>query len=103
MFLTYFFFNSPFNLKVSRVTRSLLTDPSFQIANIEFALGEVKTPILTQKEVPRGNFDPKMRAHIDPLTNDVRVAVPSTSKRIRADPPIIKFSLRDCKYPLLQL
>ncbi|CAD7092671.1 unnamed protein product [Hermetia illucens] len=84
-------------VKVSRVTRSLLTDPSFQIANIEFALGEVKTPILTQKEVPRGNFDPKMRAHIDPLTNDVRVAVPSTSKRIRADPPIIKFSLRD--YP----
>lgn len=84
--------------QISRVTRALLTDPSFQIANIEFALGEVKTPVITQSEIPRGNFDPKMRAHIDPLTNDVRVTQPSTSKRIRADPPILKFSLHDCKF-----
>uniref|UniRef100_W8AXB6 RING-type E3 ubiquitin transferase n=1 Tax=Ceratitis capitata TaxID=7213 RepID=W8AXB6_CERCA len=84
--------------KVTRITRALLTDPSFQFANLEFALGEIKTPILQQAEIPRGNFDPQTRAHIDPLTNDVRVAVPSTSsKRIRADPPIIKFALSD--YP----
>ncbi|XP_011189510.2 E3 ubiquitin-protein ligase RNF123 [Zeugodacus cucurbitae] len=84
--------------KVTRITRALLTDPSFQFANLEFALGEIKTPILQQTEIPRGNFDPQTRAHIDPLTNDVRVPVPSTSsKRIRADPPIIKFALSD--YP----
>ncbi|XP_017466845.1 PREDICTED: E3 ubiquitin-protein ligase RNF123 [Rhagoletis zephyria] len=84
--------------KVTRLTRALLTDPSFQFANLEFALGEIKTPILQQAEIPRGNFDPQTRAHIDPLTNDVRVPMPSTStKRIRADPPIIKFALSD--YP----
>ncbi|XP_037891290.1 E3 ubiquitin-protein ligase RNF123 isoform X2 [Glossina fuscipes] len=81
--------------KVTRITRALLTDPSFQFANLEFALGEIKTPILQQSEIPRGNFDPSTRAHIDPLTNDVRVPQPTSSKRIRADPPIIKFTLSD--------
>uniref|UniRef100_A0A1A9VGU9 RING-type E3 ubiquitin transferase n=1 Tax=Glossina austeni TaxID=7395 RepID=A0A1A9VGU9_GLOAU len=65
--------------KVTRITRALLTDPSFQFANLEFALGEIKTPILQQ----------------NPLTNDVRVPQPTSSKRIRADPPIIKFTLND--------
>ncbi|XP_046805670.1 E3 ubiquitin-protein ligase RNF123 isoform X2 [Lucilia cuprina] len=82
--------------KVTRITRALLTDPSFQFANLEFALGEIKTPILQQSEIPRGNFDPSTRPHIDPLTNDVRVPQPTTStKRIRADPPILKFTLTD--------
>ncbi|XP_061398037.1 E3 ubiquitin-protein ligase RNF123 [Musca vetustissima] len=83
--------------KVTRVCRALLTDPSFQFANLEFALGEIKTPILQQSEIPRGNFDPSTRAHIDPLTNDVRIPQPTTSslKKIRADPPILKFSLND--------
>ncbi|KAM7363066.1 kip1 ubiquitination-promoting complex subunit 1 isoform 2-T2 [Cochliomyia hominivorax] len=82
--------------KVTRITRALLTDPSFQFANLEFALGEIKTPILQQDEIPRGNFDPSTRPHIDPLTNDVRVPQPTTStKRIRADPPILKFTLTD--------
>ncbi|XP_055377471.1 E3 ubiquitin-protein ligase RNF123 [Condylostylus longicornis] len=83
--------------KITRVSRALLTDPSFQIAHLEYTLGEVKTPILYQVEIPRGNFDPKTRAHIDPLTNDVRVQMPTTSKKIRSDPPILKFSLND--YP----
>ncbi|XP_013113066.2 E3 ubiquitin-protein ligase RNF123 isoform X2 [Stomoxys calcitrans] len=83
--------------KVTRISRALLTDPSFQFANLEFAMGEIKTPILQQSEIPRGNFDPSTRAHIDPLTNDVRIPQPttSTSKKIRADPPILKFSLAD--------
>lgn len=63
-------------------------------------MGEIKTPILQQSEIPRGNFDPSTRAHIDPLTNDVRLPQPttSTSKKIRSDPPILKFSLADCKF-----
>lgn len=79
---------------VPRVTRALLTDPSFQIASLEFALGEVKTPILVPHSIPRGNFDPQMRAHIDPMTNEVRIA---SSREIRADPPVIQFSLKDCE------
>lgn len=82
---------------MTRITRAFLTDPSFQFATLEFALGEVQTPILQQVEIPRGNFDPQQRAHIDPLTNDVRVPVPNTTKKIRADPPVIRFSLADCK------
>lgn len=81
-------------MKVPRITKALLTDPSFQIASLEFALGEVKTPILVPQTVPRGNFDPQMRAHIDPMTNEARVV---STKEIRSDPPIIQFSLKDCK------
>ncbi|XP_065723172.2 E3 ubiquitin-protein ligase RNF123 [Drosophila suzukii] len=80
---------------VTRVSRAFLTDPSFQFATLEFALGEIRTPLLEQKNIPRGNFDPSSRPHIDPLTNDVRVPLPNNSKRIRADPPILKFALND--------
>ncbi|XP_020813353.1 E3 ubiquitin-protein ligase RNF123 isoform X1 [Drosophila serrata] len=80
---------------VTRVSRAFLTDPSFQFATLEFALGEIRTPLLEQKNIPRGNFDPSARPHIDPLTNDVRVPLPNNSKRIRADPPILKFALND--------
>lgn len=80
---------------VTRVSRAFLTDPSFQFATLEFALGEIRTPLLEQKNIPRGNFDPSARPHIDPLTNDVRVPLPNNSKRIRADPPILKFALSD--------
>ncbi|TDG39653.1 hypothetical protein AWZ03_013926 [Drosophila navojoa] len=83
--------------KVTRISRAFLTDPSFQFATLEFALGEIRTPLLEQKEIPRGNFDPSSRPHIDPLTNDVRLPHLNNSKRIRADPPIIKFALSD--YP----
>lgn len=83
--------------KVTRISRAFLTDPSFQFATLEFALGEISTPLLEQKEIPRGNFDPSTRPNIDPLTNDVRVPNLNNSKRIRADPPIIKFALSDCK------
>ncbi|ALC46914.1 CG6752 [Drosophila busckii] len=83
--------------KVTRISRAFLTDPSFQFATLEFALGEIRTPLLEQKEIPRGNFDPSARPHIDPLTNDVRVPFLNNSKRIRADPPIISFTLND--YP----
>lgn len=82
--------------KVTRISRAFLTDPSFQFATLEFALGEIRTPLLEQKEIPRGNFDPSSRPHIDPLTNDVRLPHLNNSKRIRADPPIIKFALSDC-------
>lgn len=77
--------------KVPRVSRFLLTDPSFHIANLEFALGDVQTPLLVPNDVPRGNFDPKMRTQIDgPNKNDGREIIP--------DPPVIQFSLRDCKF-----
>lgn len=41
-----------------------------------------------------------MRAHIDPLTNEIRQPSPHrllTGKAILPDPPIIKFSILDCK------
>lgn len=89
--------------KVPRVSKYLLTDTSFHITSLEFALGEIKTPIAnTSQEAPRGNFDPKMRAHIDPLTNEVRVPSPFRAiigvKEIVPDPPIIKFNMADCEY-----
>ncbi|XP_058453045.1 E3 ubiquitin-protein ligase RNF123 isoform X2 [Malaya genurostris] len=87
--------------KVPRVSKHLLTDTSFHITSLEFALGEIKTPIVTIRDAPRGNFDPKMRAHIDPLTNEVRVPSPFRAiigvKEIVPDPPIIKFNMAD--YP----
>uniref|UniRef100_A0A182Q7E1 RING-type E3 ubiquitin transferase n=1 Tax=Anopheles farauti TaxID=69004 RepID=A0A182Q7E1_9DIPT len=93
--------------KIPRISKYLLTDTSFHIASLEYALGEVKTPITNSNgEAPRGNFDPKMRAHIDPLTNEVRVPSPFRTvgsgsavgmKEIIPDPPIIKFNMAD--YP----
>lgn len=103
---------------VSRVSRILLTDPSFQIAHLEFALGiqptatQANAPLgdddddeaaaaQPQKSrapvvppTPKGNFDPQQRAHIDPLTNEVRV---QNQRSRRSDRPIVKFNLRDCK------
>ncbi|XP_058056698.1 E3 ubiquitin-protein ligase RNF123 [Anopheles bellator] len=90
------------DLKIPRITKYLLTDTSFHIASLEYALGEVKTPISSGRNgeaAPRGNFDPKMRAHIDPLTNEVRVpspfSTPGPSHEIIPDPPIIKFNMAD--------
>lgn len=80
------------------VTKILLTDPSFQIAGLEFALGELKTPILAPvTDYPRGNFDPKMRSHIDPLTNEVRIP-PAMFDQRGTDSLIIGFNLKHCKY-----
>lgn len=73
----------------------MLTDPSFQIAGLEFALGELKTPILAP--VSRGNFDPKMRSHIDPLTNEVRIPPAVFDQRGGTDSLIIGFNLKHCK------
>ncbi|XP_053673835.1 E3 ubiquitin-protein ligase RNF123 [Anopheles nili] len=90
--------------KIPRISKYLLTDTSFHIASLEYALGEVKTPITNSSgEAPRGNFDPMMRAHIDPLTNEVRVPSPFRRaggvsvgvKEIIPDPPIIKFNMAD--------
>ncbi|KXJ75047.1 hypothetical protein RP20_CCG012419 [Aedes albopictus] len=88
--------------KIPRISKHLLTDTSFHITSLEFALGEIKTPIAASShQAPRGNFDPKMRAHIDPLTNEVRVPSPFRAiigvKEIVPDPPIIKFNMAD--YP----
>ncbi|XP_062548443.1 E3 ubiquitin-protein ligase RNF123 [Armigeres subalbatus] len=94
---------SDFNAtKIPRISKHLLTDTSFHITSLEFALGEIKTPIAaSSQQAPRGNFDPKMRAHIDPLTNEVRVPSPFRAmigvKEIVPDPPIIKFNMAD--YP----
>lgn len=81
-------------INMSKVAKILLTDPSFQIGCLEFTVGEVKTPIQIQQEIPRGNFDAQSRGHIDPLTNEVRF----TATRPTQDQPVIKFSLLDCKY-----
>lgn len=81
-------------INMPRVAKILLTDPSFQIACLEYAIGDVKTPIQLQQEIPRGNFDAHSRGHIDPLTNEVRF----TSTKPRSEQPIIKFSLIDCKF-----
>lgn len=84
--------------KLPKVSRHILTDNSFQIACLEFALGDIKSAIHFPSEQPRGNFDPKMRSHIDPLTNEIR-RTPShrllNEKTMKPDPPIIKFKLSD--------
>lgn len=80
-------------INMPKVVKILLTDPSFQIGCWEFTVGEVKTAIQIQQEIPRGNFDAQYRGHIDPLTNEVRFA----ASKPRQDQPIIKFSFLDCK------
>lgn len=81
-------------INMPKVVKVLLTDPSFQIGCLEFTVGEVKTAIQIQQEIPRGNFDAQYRGHIDPLTNEIRFA----ASKPREDQPIIKFSLLDCKF-----
>lgn len=81
-------------INMSKIARILLTDPSFQIACLEFIVGDVKTPIQIQQEIPRGNFNAQSRGHIDPLTNQIRFG----SEKPRCEQPIIKFSLFDCKF-----
>lgn len=81
-------------INMSKIVRILLTDPSFQIACLEFTVGEVKTPIQIQQEIPRGNFNAQSRGHIDPLTNQIRFG----NAKPRCEQPIIKFSLLDCKF-----
>lgn len=81
-------------INIPKVIKILLTDPSFQIGCLEFTVGEVKTPIQIQQEIPRGNFDAQSRGHIDPLTNEVRF----TATKPKQEQPIIKFTLLDCKY-----
>lgn len=80
-------------INMPKVAKILLTDPSFQIACLEYTIGDVKTPIQIQQEIPRGNFDPHNRQHIDPLTNEFRF----NSTKPRCEQPVIKFSLLDCK------
>lgn len=59
-------------------------------------LGDIKSIISPKSNQPRGNFDPKMRAHIDPLTNEIRQPSPHlTGKTIMPDKPIITFSILD--------
>lgn len=82
-------------IKVPRITRILLSDPSFQVAHLEFTLGEVTAPTLEAvKPTLKGNFDPQSRVNIDPLTNEVRVI---SSRLKKPDKPIIKFDLQDCE------
>lgn len=83
-------------INMPKVAKILLTDPSFHVACLEYTVGEVKTPIQIQQEIPRGNFDAHSRGHIDPLTNEVRFS----SSRPRCEQPVIKFSLIDCKYTM---
>lgn len=80
-------------INMPKVVKILLTDPSFQIGCLEFTVGEVKTAIQIQQEIPRGNFDAQYRGHIDPQTNEIRFP----ASKPREDQPIIKFSLHDCK------
>lgn len=77
------------SLNMSKVTKILLSDPSFQIACLEFAVGEVKTPIQAQQNIPRGNFDAHNRLHSSPQHRH---------RTIQTEQPIFKFSLDDCKY-----
>jgi Kip1 ubiquitination-promoting complex protein 1 len=84
--------------KIPKISRIILTDPSFQIAHLQFALG-IAEQMTSLVAIPRGNFDPQMRANIDPLTNESRSSPKraASGREIIPDPPIIKFNLRDCK------
>lgn len=82
-------------IKVPRITRILLSDPSFQVAHLQFTVGEiVESTLENTKPMLKGNFDPQTRVNIDPLTNEVRVI---SSKLKKPDKPIIKFNLQDCE------
>lgn len=87
--------------KLPKVSRNILTDSSFQIACLEFALGEIKSAIHMPVDQPRGNFDPNLTRFVDPLTNEIR-RTPShrllNERTMKHDPPILKFRLSDCKY-----
>ncbi|XP_037034222.1 E3 ubiquitin-protein ligase RNF123 isoform X3 [Bradysia coprophila] len=80
------------NLRVPPISKIILNDESFQIASLEYALGTVRTPIQRSDKIPRGNFDPKTRDNIDPLTNEVKLA---TNAKSEYEVPIIKFNLND--------
>jgi Kip1 ubiquitination-promoting complex protein 1 len=86
--------------KLPKVSRHILTDSSFQVACLEFALGEIKSPVHIPTDQPRGNFDPRLNRFSDPITNEIR-RTPShrllNQRTIRNDPPILKFNLGDCK------
>lgn len=81
-------------MRVPPISKIVLTDESFQIASLEFALGTIRTPIQRSDQIPRGNFDPKTRDNIDPLTNEVKL---ETTPKSGFDVPIIKFNLNDCE------
>lgn len=84
-------------VNVPRITKILLTDPSFQIACLEFAIGDIKTPFQGPLEIPRGNFDAQSRSHIDPMTNEIRL---NAMQRTALNQPVMKFSLTDCKFSI---
>lgn len=82
-------------IKIPRITRILLSDPSFQVAHLQFTLGDVVDSSLDPtKPTLKGNFDPQTRVNIDPLTNEVRVI---SSRLKKPNKPIIKFNLQDCE------
>jgi Kip1 ubiquitination-promoting complex protein 1 len=73
--------------RIPKISRYLLTDTSFQISTLEYALGERKTPInAVKKEIPRGNFDPKIPSPYK-----------TVDKELVPEVPIIKFNLQDCE------
>lgn len=85
------------------MTRLFLTDASFKIANIEFALGDIKTlynihhlPI----ETPMGNFDPNaVASYSEDVDDDLNPEVThKVDKTIIPHFPIIRFKLSDCKF-----
>lgn len=86
--------------KLPKVSRHILTDSSFQVACLEFALGEIKSAIHMPSDQPRGNFDPKLTRFADPMTNELR-KTPShrllSERTMKHDPPILKFKLSDCE------
>lgn len=85
-------------IRVPPISKILLTDESFQIASLEFALGTIRTPIQRSEKMPRGNFDPMTRENIDPLTNELKVeSIPKNG----FDVPIIKFNLSECEHHLM--
>lgn len=86
--------------KVPRVSKYLLTDPSFQIATLEFVLGDVRTPLSIPNDVPRGNFDAKMKVAIEENQSQYSVArkVLPRGREIIPSPPIIQFTLKDCMF-----
>lgn len=87
--------------KLPKVSRYILTDNSFQIACLEFTLGEIKSAVHRPSDQPRGNFDPRLNRFYDSTTNEIRRA-PShrllNERAMKNDPPILKFKLTDCEY-----
>lgn len=81
--------------RIPRISRHLLTEPSFQIGNLEYMLGDVKTPIVHRSATGGRAADDSPRGNLGAAQDGVVVLPPN--RLLKPDPPVLPFSLKDCE------